>query len=57
MARIRPPVLRHWLQSSALVAVLAGYGLLLSAGSLLSTEPASNIISPKIKASQLSQES
>lgn len=36
MARIRPPVLRHWLQSSALVAVLAGYGLLLSAGSLLS---------------------
>ncbi|MFM7549029.1 MAG: sensor histidine kinase [Cyanobacteriota bacterium] len=31
----RPPALRIWLQSSALVAVLAGYGLLLSAGSLL----------------------
>lgn len=37
MRHSRPPVLRLWLQSSALVAVLAGYGLLLLAGSLLAT--------------------
>jgi signal transduction histidine kinase len=35
MTPSRPPALRLWLQSSALVAVLAGYGLLLGAGSLL----------------------
>ena len=37
MSPYRPPALRLWLQSSALVAVLAGYGLLLSAGSLLAS--------------------